>query len=180
LAQLCAPLTPAATSGASACSWAPSCSGSAGSSSATSSSWPTEKATDTAARVASSVAIDSIAARPIVIPELTVAREPGGVIRIDETVQVREDCEGERLERRGRLADGRSEQVVPMEGADSWQGGSFTSELPPGVHHVWVRYHWPEEALPLLYFIRADFREAKCKSGFNGEYLVLYREMDPG
>jgi hypothetical protein len=139
-----------------------------------------EAATDTAARVASSVAIDSIAARPIVIPELTVAREPGGVVRIDETVQVREDCEGERLERVAVWPDGRSERVVPMEGADSWQGGSFTSELPPGMHHVWVRYHWPEEALPLLYFIRADFRGAKCKSGFHGEYLVLYREMDPG
>jgi hypothetical protein len=139
-----------------------------------------EKATDTAARVASSVAIDSIAARPIVIPELTVSREPGGIIRIDETVQVREDCDGERLERVAVWPNGRSEQVTPMEGADSWKGGSFTSELPPGVHHVWVRYHWPEEALPLLYFIRADFREAKCKSGFKGEYLVLYREMDPG
>jgi hypothetical protein len=138
------------------------------------------QANDTAARVASSVAIDSVAARPIVIPELTVAREPGGVIRIDETVQVREDCQGERLERVAVWPDGRSEQVVPVEGADSWQGGSFTSELPPGVHHVWVRYHWPEEALPLLYFIRADFRQARCTSGFHGEYLVLYREMDPG
>jgi hypothetical protein len=67
-----------------------------------------------------------------------------------------------------------------MEGADSWQGGSFTSELPPGVHHVWVRYHWPEEALPLLYFIAPTSARPEVQIGFNGEYLVLYSEMDPG